>query len=301
MQKRWIVIGTLVALAGLAWAQDNTESGISIHKPLRSPTERIPYDPGRIIRMTLHDYVRGGMGGQKYETTGRHVTFGLPMKFLNLRMVFPNQSPLDIQTYTSWERNGDGAAGTIVNIHAPDGRAPTSMADSNLFLAVSTPFARPRYSFASPELIAAKQSGAVFDGYKMIQDLAAQTFWMRETYCGFDVFERDDARYWHIEAGTVEDVRVPDGVRPPFDHARVFGWPNGEGGYRFRVECKYSRGSATGFCSTDRAYNDYITVNYHFDGALLCQIDDVVEAHLNLLRRSVVDENPIKNERWRER
>jgi hypothetical protein len=301
MKLGWIIfLGGLAAFLGLVSAQDSGDDGVSIHEPLYYPNKRTPYEPERIIRMTLHDYVRGGMGGSENETTGRYVTFGLPMKHLVTSWVFPDQSPINIKTYTVWERGRDGLSGAINNVHEPDGRAPRSVDDSSRFLARITPLAHPRRSLSSPELVSARRSGAVFDDYKM-RSKPGQTFWMRETYCGFDVFERDDPRYWQLEAGTVEDVRVPDGVRPPFDHARVFGWPNGEGGYRFRVECKYSRGSATGFCSTDRAYNDYITVNYHFDGALLCQIDDVVEAHLNLLRRSVVDENPIKNERWRER
>jgi hypothetical protein len=71
--------------------------------------------------------------------------------------------------------------------------------------------------------------------------------------------------------------------------------------YRFRAEREASRGSRTASCSTDRAYNDYIAVNYFFDGSLLCQIDDVIDAHLDLLRRSVVDKQTVKNVKWRYR
>lgn len=121
---------------------------------------------------------------------------------------------------------------------------------------------------------------------------------MQENYCRFDVFERDYARYWHMTAGTINDVAVPAKINPPFDHARVFGLPDGRGGYRRVVECEDSHDNTTVYCKTDTSFNDYIVVTYGFDGALLCQIDDVVEAHLDLLRRSVVDEQTVKNERW---
>ena len=119
------VLGALaIALAVNIWAQGEAETGVSIHKPSYSADRGIPYEPDRIFRMTLHDYVGARPGAEEHETTGRYVTFGLPMKYLNRRWVFPDQSPAHIETYTGWELFREGTSGAIVNIHAPDGVAP---------------------------------------------------------------------------------------------------------------------------------------------------------------------------------
>lgn len=54
-------------------------------------------------------------------------------------------------------------------------------------------------------------------------------------------------------------------------------------------------------CFADGAFNDYIAVRYIFDGSLLCQAEDIINAHLDLLRQSVVDEQTVKNEKWRDK
>ncbi|HUS52675.1 MAG TPA: hypothetical protein VMY41_01545 [Thermohalobaculum sp.] len=76
MKFRSIALVAAAVLAVLVWAQDDTDtdSGASIHKPLHMPTEVTPYEPERIIRMTLHDYVGSRKGVLKDETTGRYVT-----------------------------------------------------------------------------------------------------------------------------------------------------------------------------------------------------------------------------------
>jgi hypothetical protein len=220
MKLGWIIfLGGLAAFLGLVSAQDSGDDGVSIHEPLRYPNKRIPYEPERIIRMTLHDYVGTRKGARENETTGRYVTFGLPMKYLVLSNVFPDQTPFDIQTEAAWEPGRDGPPGAIINIHDPDGHRRVSTLNSTRFLARATPFALPRYSDSSPELVTARQSGAVFDGYKM-QSKPGQTFWMHETYCGFDLFERNDVRYWHLQAGTVENVSPPEDIRPRVRLAR---------------------------------------------------------------------------------
>jgi len=133
MFKRLIAIAVLIAVAGLVWAQNDNDSGVSIHEPLRFPTKRVPYEPERIIRMTLHEYVGTRKGARENETTGRYVTFGLPMKYLVLSNVFPDQTPFDIQTEAAWEPGRNGAPGAIINIHDPDGHRRGSTLNSNGF------------------------------------------------------------------------------------------------------------------------------------------------------------------------
>lgn len=56
------------------------------------------------------------------------------------------------------------------------------------------------------------------------------------------------------------------------------------------MECNDRGYSETGICSVDVSINEYVVGSFVFEGGLLCEIDDVVEAHIELLRQSIVDE-----------
>ena len=81
----------------------------------------------------------------------------------------------------------------------------------------------------------------------------------------------------------------------------MFALPDGSGDYRLRVDCEDAPKNETATCFANRAFNDYIAVRYIFDGSLLCNIEDGIDAHLDLLRQSVVDEQTTKNDKWRNR
>ena len=70
----------------------------------------------------------------------------------------------------------------------------------------------------------------------------------------------------------------------------MFALPNEQEGYKLIVECHDRGYSESGICRSDVSINEYIVGSFIFEGGLLCEIDDVIESHVELLRQSTVDE-----------
>lgn len=283
----------VLACGAALWAASaqSPRRELNIHPPLRLPSRSIAYDAERIIRTTLHEYLPTGQGREN-ETTGSYVTFGLPMKYLG-GFIFDEEVPVFFKTYMGWEPDPGGEGGRIVDLHDAEGHGAGSVTESNGFFANISSFGNSSHPRLLREVTEAKQSGARFDGYRMTGQFSADTYWLGETYCGLDVFERDYPRGWHQAAGAIEGVDPPEDIEPPFDRPRLFGLPREDAGYRLIVECEDLSHPRTAYCRADEMFNDYVVVDYSFDGSLLCEIEDMIAAHMDLLRRSVVDERQI--------
>lgn len=60
-------------------------------------------------------------------------------------------------------------------------------------------------------------------------------------------------------------------------------------GYLQTVECKDLRAPIMS-CSTNAEFEDDITVRLHIDKSQICHAEEIVDAHLNYLRKVVVEE-----------
>ena len=290
--KRMIFIAVVAGLAFLVWAQEEDPAKQYVHPPKWMQTYRGPYDPDRIIHMTLHEYLKGKPKRFEHETTGRYVTFGIPMKYLANAEVYPNQTPAHVTTFTEWAEQPDGTH-AILPLRDDRGIAPRAVSNTYRFRAQLGTILYSRRNWRNYRLVPARQSGQPFPGYHGRGGLG-DPYFLGETYCGFDMFEEDSFRVWHRRAERLEDVPVPASVEPPFDRATMFGLPDGEGSYRLSVVCKDGWNPPDMYCTTRAEFNDFVSVIYGFDKSLICEIEQVVDAHLEFMRQWVVEQSLTK-------
>lgn len=145
---------------------------------------------------------------------------------------------------------------------------------------------------------ASKQLDRPFPGYEVAR------FWTHDEedfhyvgeHCGFDMFESIAYRRWHLVPEPFDLTRAPPpDMTPPFDRARVFGWPDTDGtGYDFGVICEDN-----GSCRAAFAARPWLPVTLHFRREWFCEIPKVVPAHLDWLESRIVEEETeILNPDW---
>lgn len=287
-------ITDLLAVAAIAMAVGvyAYSSQHNIHPPLRQPTNPVPYEPDRIIRMTLHEYKRDSE--VEHKTTGRFVTFGIPMKYLATNSIYPDQVPLQFMMEVGWRKNADGRLESV-NLRDGRGLIPRDLRTDDKIIRTNVTFFKSNSTaLRSQEFQRAKASAAPFPGYGIGMTWGkGATYWLGETYCGFDVFESIAYRPWHLGAGDF-GTPPPSGLDEPFNRARLFGLPDGAGGYRLAIECKDTKVPDTRpprlYCNTDAAFNDYIVATVRFQHTRVCDAEEIVDAQVELLRQSVVEE-----------
>ncbi len=138
-------------------------------------------------------------------------------------------------------------------------------------------------------MVEAKQRDKPFPGYELNQFSqadASELHYIGE-HCGFDMFESVAYREWHDRPRPFDlDRAPPPDVAPPFDRARVFGWPSADGvTYDFGVICEDRSACVVGV-----RQRPWLNVSFQFRRPWLCDIPKVVPAHLDWLESRIVEE-----------
>ncbi|MEM9046702.1 MAG: hypothetical protein AAGC81_18635 [Pseudomonadota bacterium] len=250
------------------------------------PQKHIPYDPDKIIRMTLYEYKRG-RNHAKHKVTGRFTEFGIPMKYLANASAYHEQVPLSFSTWMTWERNENGEI-EFVSVRDEQGFAPRSNVNTNIFRShvtsagVGGPIAGDR-QFRGGALNRNPFPG--FFGSHTSVKPSKQYYPMEGPYCGFDAF--DNTLQWTI-SGYLEQGQDPrEHVDEPLSLGRAFAYPSGSEAYTQIVLCKdhLPLGIGTGFCRAGRSLNDYVKYRISFDSSTLCSAPDLLGAFDAFLRK----------------
>ncbi|MEM8792888.1 MAG: hypothetical protein AAGE80_14805 [Pseudomonadota bacterium] len=273
----YAVVATLLGCAALyAYAENK-----NIHPPLRMPTKVIPYEPEKIIRMTLHEYKRGGDHAE-HEVTGRYTEFGIPMKFVANASAYHEQVPLFFSTWMSWERDENGET-AFVSVRDEEGVAPRSYVGSKIFRSnvtsagVGGPVAVDN-QFRGENLLEGP-----FPGFT--NSVRRTKFYtMGEQYCGLDVFDHAGQRLNSRFLGPDQDPR--NYVDAPLNIGRVFAYPAGSTEYTsfFICDVPWPLETRTGVCTAGGHLNEYVKYRVTFDSSMLCDAPDVVDAFDMFLR-----------------
>ena len=99
----------------------------------------------------------------------------------------------------------------------------------------------------------ARQSEQTFPGYEIGVNAPSpdNTFFLNDTYCGFDMYEWTSIPFW-----ATANLAAPT---PPFDTARLFGWPSSAvGNYRYAATCNHIQ------CSIEIDPTGWLSLRYSF-------------------------------------
>lgn len=137
----------------------------------------------------------------------------------------------------------------------------------------------------------AKQLSGPFPGYEPTSfstAFDADDLYHVGEHCGYDLFESVAGRGWHGRPGQLYDFNRPrpTDVVPPFDRARVFGWPSPDGGtYDFGVICGDGQ-----ICTVAAGVRPWLRMRFQFRRAWLCDIPKVIPTHLDWLEGQIIEE-----------
>ena len=266
-----------------------------IHPPSKAPTG-LPgtYDPEEIIRMTLHEYKtekRREYNGQhaEHETTGRYVTFGIPRKFVMQHALFRDQVPFRMLLQMDWKPNAEGVY-EFASRFNDEGLAPKPRARAQELVSYTTPFDLPSHARYSDKLVTARKQDPVFEGYRNSTAwfAGAKQIWYLGEACGLDAFEYDSAR----RDFTPQSLAALK--QDPRRFGRVFGYPAGAEQYEVVISCRELPNSDMGHCLSSEWFNEYLTTNYSFSQAMICEAPDAIRQHKALLRSLVIDEGSVR-------
>lgn len=160
--------------------------------------------------------------------------------------------------------------------------------DNGFFRAEITSFSGDSTDWLSSQMLDARAADEPFPGYlfRGAPEGTDRRRWydMDVEHCGFDGFERPEPRLWHWHDLEEALAPTPDDVFPPFDQARLFGWPAGRaGGYSIVAECR-------NHCVLEATLTSYLTVKYRLDHEFLCDAPEIIEAHMDWVFDHIVDE-----------
>ncbi|MEM7488633.1 MAG: hypothetical protein AAF390_05860 [Pseudomonadota bacterium] len=282
-RRPWRPLLALVVLLACLRADDPAQAGDPFDVPVRLRADWGRWDPDRVLRFTFHE--RRGRAA-----TGRYVTYGIPI------------GHTDRWSYGSPDR---GSSGVVHLSH----RVETGPFDTITFAPKATSneewggtFTEPPYFSSSIDaslpptdrrrkqtMYEAKRENGPFPGYRFerFAEWRTESFHYVGEYCGFEMFESAAFREWHERPPPLDLIRPPpEEFEPPFDRARLFGWPTGDGvSYRHAFLCNDSN-----LCFGDERPRSWLKVTYWFRSAWLCRIPEIIPAHLDWLDTLVVEE-----------
>ncbi|WP_208347870.1 hypothetical protein [Pseudaestuariivita rosea] len=286
MKKFAFAAVALTALSFVLFAQNQSDTDENIHPPFYSIGVAPRYEADRVIEMTLHEYDR--LSGIRHKTTGHFTTFGIEMKYLGRAATIAHEEDIAFfLTITEWDENRPDQirAGNSIDGYS------ASVAIDNKFvsnISVTRGFSLP---FWNNRLREAKMRNQSFSGYAP-GATRGDIYDLRDSYCGYEMFENTEARLWHV--GEPHDLTrtAPQTVAEPFTRARIFGLPNDSGDYSVVAECEV-RDLKTGrtSCLADAQFNSYIVKSIRFEGRHLCNLPAFITAHQEFLKARVVAQN----------
>ncbi|WP_208347868.1 hypothetical protein [Pseudaestuariivita rosea] len=283
MKRILYAVLALGALSLVIFAQNQSKNNDNIHPPIYSTGMAPRYEADRVIEMTLHEYDR--LSGTLHDTTGRFTTFGIEMKYLGQAATIADGKDVSFfLTVFEWDSKKPDQ---IAPGNGPD-RYTGAMAFENNMSAIIATNDQPNLIRWNRELREAKAKNQSFSGYAP-GAMRGEIYDLRDSYCGFELFEHTEARRWHL--GEPHDLTetAPQTIAEPFNRARIFGLPNDDGDYSLVAECEV-KDLDTGrtYCEARFAFNDYIGKRVRFDGQHLCGLPKFLEAHQKFLEARVV-------------
>ncbi|WP_208347869.1 hypothetical protein [Pseudaestuariivita rosea] len=298
MKKFVFAAVALASLSVVIFAQNQSENDENIHPPYYSIGISPPYDADRVIEMTLHDYIRSPERRQ-FETSGRFTTFGIERKYLsNAATIADGRDVRFFLTVFQWDPNEPDKIWPGIRFE------PEALDPSIRYIMSASLWAghKPNLPILNQELRQSKLNYQKFPGYAPGAGLgqiylAREIYDLRETYCGFELFEHRGARRWQLSEPADLTRPAPTAVPEPFDRARIFALPNDEGDYSIIAQCQTSVVFENGenHCQIETEFNDYIMVRYGFEGKMLCHAPALIAAHQQFLESKVVAQNEFQS------
>ena len=235
-----------------------------------------PFDPAREITFEMYEWIG------ETETTGHRMTFSIPMGHVYPLHVDPNAPVATFYLKHRWDaylEDGTIAAAVRQVSEWPFGKGVTSPLVT-VTVSSSLSLHRRRYE---PVMIHARQFGAPWPGYESrpahVREPGDLFHRPEADHCGLDAFETTEIRRWNWISGP-DTSPPPPGIVPPFDRARVFGWPAEDGvTYRHIVSCETDI-----TCEVIEPLNNVANVIYFIQPGMICEMPAFIPDHLEWLR-----------------